>query len=32
MHPKVLEDSGKTWVITLEKAKKKGKKFAQFFL
>jgi Holliday junction resolvase len=27
-----LKDSGKNWVITLENAKKKGKKFAQFFL
>jgi Holliday junction resolvase len=31
MHPKVLRDAGKNWVITLEEAKKKGKKFAQYF-
>mgnify|MGYP006311201993 CR=1 FL=1 len=31
VHPKKLRDSGKNWVITLEDAKKKGKKFAQFF-
>ncbi len=29
--PHQLRDSGKNWVITLEEAKKKGKKFAQFF-
>lgn len=29
--PKHLTDCGKNWVITLEKARKKGKKFAQFF-
>tara|TARA_Y100000310_G_C20523436_1_gene734832 strand:- start:695 stop:1093 length:399 start_codon:yes stop_codon:yes gene_type:complete len=28
---KMLRDSGKNWAITLEEAKKKGKKFAQFF-
>lgn len=28
---KILRDSGKNWVITLEEARKKGKKFAQFF-
>jgi len=31
IHPKKLKDSGKNFVITLEEAKKKGKKFAQFF-
>lgn len=29
--PKYLRNSGKNWVITLEQAKEKGKKFAQFF-
>ncbi|MEK6830424.1 MAG: Holliday junction resolvase Hjc [Nanoarchaeota archaeon] len=28
---KILEDTGKNFVITLEKARKKGKRFAQFF-
>ena len=32
MHPRALKDAGKTWVITLEDARKKGKKFSQFFL
>jgi len=31
LNPKHLKDSGKNWVITLDEAKKKGKKFAQFF-
>ncbi|MFC1710710.1 Holliday junction resolvase Hjc [Nanoarchaeota archaeon] len=31
IRPSHLRDSGKNWVITLEEAKKKGKKFAQFF-
>ena len=31
LHPKHLKDSGKNFVIKLEDAKKKGKKFAQFF-
>jgi len=31
INPKKLEDSGKNWVISLEKARKRGKKFAQFF-
>ena len=33
LHPKYLRESkkGGNWVITLEEAKKKGKKFAQFF-
>lgn len=31
VHPKELRDCGKNWGITLEEAKKKGKKFAQFF-
>ena len=29
--PKKLKDTGKNWVITLEGARKKGKRFAQFF-
>lgn len=29
--PKKLRDSGKNWVITLEEAKKVGKRFGQFF-
>ena len=28
---KHLKDSGKNWMITLDEAKKKGRKFAQFF-
>jgi len=31
IHPQQLRDAGKNWVITLEEAKEKGKKFAQFF-
>jgi len=31
IHPNQLKDSGKNWVITLEEAKEKGKKFSQFF-
>ncbi len=31
IHPKNLSDSGKNWVITIEEARKKGEKFAQFF-
>jgi Holliday junction resolvase len=31
INPKDLRDSGKNWVITLEEAKQKGKKFSQFF-
>ncbi len=31
VRPQDLRDSGKNWVITLEEARKKGKKFAQFF-
>ena len=31
IHPKQLRDSGKNWMISLEDAKKKGKKFAQYF-
>jgi holliday junction resolvase Hjr len=31
INPNQLEDSGKNWVISLERAKKKGKRFAQFF-
>jgi Holliday junction resolvase len=29
--PSDLRDAGKNWVITLEEAKQKGKKFSQFF-
>jgi Holliday junction resolvase len=29
--PSQLEDTGKYWVISLEKAKSEGKKFSQFF-
>ncbi len=29
--PTELEDSGKNWVVKLEKARKKGKRFSQFF-
>jgi len=29
--PKQLRDSGKNWAITLEEARKKGKRFGQFF-
>ncbi len=31
LNPKHLRDSGKNFVITLEEAKKKGKRFSQFF-
>jgi len=31
INPKNLEDSGKNWVVNLELAHKKGKRFAQFF-
>jgi len=31
LNPKYLIDSGKNWAISLERARKKGKKFAQFF-
>ncbi len=31
LNPKDLEDSGKFWKVDLEKARKKGKKFAQAF-
>ena len=31
LNPKDLEDSGKNWVVSLEFAKKKGLRFAQFF-
>ena len=31
INPKQLSDSGKNWGISLENAKKQGKKFAQFF-
>lgn len=29
--PEQLEDTGKYWVVSLEKAKSEGKKFSQFF-
>ena len=32
LNPKQLEKSGNTWRITLEKARKKAKRFSQFFL
>jgi len=32
LNPKNLEDSGKNFVISLEKARKKGRRFSQFFL
>jgi len=31
INPRKLKDSGKNWVITLKGARKKGKRFAQFF-
>jgi len=31
LHPKELVDSGKNFVINLERARKKGKRFSQFF-
>ena len=31
LNPKYLRDSGKNFVITLEEAKEKGKRFSQFF-
>lgn len=31
VNPKNMEDSGKNWVINLETARKKGKRFSQFF-
>ena len=31
LDPKYLEDSGKNWVVSLENAKKNGKRFSQFF-
>jgi len=31
LHPKHLRDTGKNWTIDLKEAKKKGKRFAQFF-
>src|SRR3989344_8981237 len=30
--PKYLEDSGKNFVVSLEKAREKGKRFAQYFI
>ena len=32
LNPKDMEDSGKNWVINEETARKKGKRFSQFFL
>jgi len=32
LHPKYLSDSGKNFGISLEKARKKGKRFSQFFV
>jgi Holliday junction resolvase len=31
LNPKDMKDSGKNWVVNLDIAKKKGKRFAQFF-
>lgn len=31
LKPKDMKDSGKNWVVSLELAKKKGKRFSQFF-
>jgi len=31
IEPSLLEDSGKNWVISLERAKKLGRRFGQFF-
>jgi len=31
VHPKEMKECGKSWVINLETAKEKGKKFSQFF-
>ncbi len=31
LHPKELEEKGKSFMITLEKAREKGKRFAQYF-
>lgn len=31
LNPNDLRDAGKNWVITLEEAQEKGKKFSQFF-
>ena len=31
LEPGFLEDSGKNWVISLERAREKGKRFGQFF-
>ncbi len=31
LEPKKLKDSGKNWVVDLERCRKKGKRFAQFF-
>ena len=31
LEPRYLKDSGKNWVVSLEQAKEKGKRFGQFF-
>lgn len=31
LNPKDMEDSGKNWVVSLDNAKEKGKRFSQFF-
>ncbi|NCN98765.1 Holliday junction resolvase [Candidatus Pacearchaeota archaeon CG10_big_fil_rev_8_21_14_0_10_35_219] len=31
LEPRDLEDSGSNWVVSLDNAKKKGKRFSQFF-
>ena len=31
LKPQDIEDSGKNWVVSLENARKKGKRFSQFF-
>ncbi len=31
LNPSDLDDSGKNWVVSMEKAREKGKRFAQFF-
>lgn len=31
IHPKTMRECGKSWVISLETAKEKGKRFSQFF-
>ena len=31
LNPKHLEDSGANWVVSMDRARKKGKRFSQFF-